>query len=66
MRDLAKGGSLVLFEGFHYLYHLLVRRLTAVLSAGELGALHHVESTRFMSAPAAKTPGGRGPWSAEP
>jgi predicted dehydrogenase len=51
VRDLARSRSLVLFEGFHYLYHPLMRRLTALLADGELGALLHVESTLFMSAP---------------
>jgi predicted dehydrogenase len=51
VRDLARSRSLVLFEGFHYLYHPLMRRLTALLADGDLGALLHVESTLFMSAP---------------
>ena len=52
VRDLARGRSLVLFEGFHYLYHPLMQRLMSLLADGELGALQHVESTMFMSAPA--------------
>jgi predicted dehydrogenase len=56
VRDLARGRSLVLFEGFHYLYHPLMRRLVSLLADGELGALRHVESTMFMSAPAADDP----------
>ena len=56
VRDLARGRSLVLFEGFHYLYHPLMRRLTAVLADGELGALQRVDSTLFMSAPPADDP----------
>lgn len=56
VRDLARGRSLVLFEGFHYLYHPLMQRLMSLLADGELGALRHVESTMFMSAPAAGDP----------
>jgi predicted dehydrogenase len=56
VRDLARGRSLVLFEGFHYLYHPLMRRLMALLADGELGALQRVESTLFMSAPPADDP----------
>ena len=56
VRDLARGRSAVLFEGFHYLYHPLMKRLMSLLADGELGALRHVESTMLMSAPAADDP----------
>jgi predicted dehydrogenase len=56
VRDLARGRSLVLFEGFHYLYHPLMKRLMSVLAGGELGTLRRVESTMFMSAPSADDP----------
>ena len=56
VRDLAQGRSLVLFEGFHYLYHPLMKRLMSLLAAGELGMLQRVESSMFMSAPAADDP----------
>jgi predicted dehydrogenase len=56
VRDLAHGGSVVLFEGFHYLYHPLMQRLMSLLADGELGTLRRVESTMFMSAPAADDP----------
>jgi predicted dehydrogenase len=46
----------VLFEGFHYLYHPLMRRLMSLLADGELGALRHVESTLCMPAPPAGDP----------
>lgn len=51
VRDLVRGTSLVLFEGFHYLYHPLMRRLLALLADGELGTLRRVESTLLMPAP---------------
>lgn len=56
VRELAAGRSLVLFEGFHYLYHPLMKRLMALLADGELGTLRRVESTMFMPAPAADDP----------
>lgn len=56
VRDLAHGRSLVVFEGFHYLYHPLMRRLMSLLEGGELGALQRVESTMFMPAPSADDP----------
>jgi len=56
VRDLARGRSLVLFEGFHYLYHPLMKRLMSLIDDGELGTLQHVESTMFMSAPPADDP----------
>jgi predicted dehydrogenase len=56
VRDLARGRSLVLFEGFHYLYHPMMRRLTSLLADGELGTLRHVETTMLMSAPAPDDP----------
>ncbi|MDX6300962.1 MAG: hypothetical protein QOF53_2176 [Nocardioidaceae bacterium] len=56
VRDLVRGRPLVLFEGFHYLYHPLTKRLMSLLADGELGTLQHVESTMFMSAPPAEDP----------
>ena len=49
VRDLARGRSLVLFEGFHYLYHPLMQRLMSLLADGELGDAaarreHHVHA----------------------
>jgi predicted dehydrogenase len=56
IRDLAHGRPLVLFEGFHYLYHPLMKRLMSLLADGELGTMRRVESTMFMSAPPADDP----------
>jgi hypothetical protein len=56
VRDLARGRSVVLFEGFHYLYHPLTKRLMSLLAGGELGTLQRVESTRLMTAPPADDP----------
>jgi predicted dehydrogenase len=61
VRDLVRGTHLVLFEGFHYLYHPLMRRLLALLADGELGTLRRVESTLLMTAP----PDGDPRWSLE-
>ena len=56
VRALARGRSLVVFEGFHYLYHPLMTRLMALLADGELGTLQRVECTMLMSAPPADDP----------
>jgi predicted dehydrogenase len=56
VRDLARGRGLVVFEGFHYFYHPLMRRTMSLLSVGELGTLQRVESTLSMSAPPADDP----------
>ena len=56
VRDLARGRSVMVFEGFHYLYHPLMKRLMSLLADGELGTLQRVESTMFMSAPAVDDP----------
>ena len=56
VRDLAKGRDLVLFEGLHYLYHPLTKRLLALLADDELGSIERVESTLFMPAPAEDDP----------
>jgi predicted dehydrogenase len=56
VRDLAHDRSLVVFEGFHYLYHPLMQRLMSLLASGELGTLQRIESTMFMPAPAADDP----------
>ncbi len=51
VRDLAQGRGLVLFEGFHYLYHPMTRRVVELLADGELGTLERVESTLVMTPP---------------
>jgi predicted dehydrogenase len=56
LRDLARGRSLVLFEGFHYVYHPLMTRLMSLLADGELGTLRRVECTMLMAAPPADDP----------
>lgn len=56
VRDLALDRPLVVFEGFHYLYHPLMQRLLSLLAGGELGTVRRVESTMFMSAPAPDDP----------
>ena len=56
VRDVAQGRPLVLFEGFHYLYHPLMQRLLELLADGELGELQRVESILLMPAPPADDP----------
>ncbi|MEO5711316.1 MAG: Gfo/Idh/MocA family oxidoreductase [Nocardioidaceae bacterium] len=46
----------MLFEGFHYLYHPLMRRLQTLLADGELGEVRRVESTMLMTEPADDDP----------
>ena len=65
VRDLARGKPLVLFEGFHYLYHPLMKRLMTVLADGELGTVqrdreHHVHARTRRRRPALVA----GPWPA--
>ena len=38
-------------EGFHYLFHPVMQRLFALLDAGELGELQHVEALIAMPEP---------------
>ncbi len=56
VRELAQGRSLVLFEGFHYVYHPLMQRLMSLLADGELGELQRVESIITMPEPPADDP----------
>ncbi len=56
VRDLARGRSLVVFEGFHYLYHPMMQRLLEVVRTGAIGTVRAVESTMAMPAPDADDP----------
>ena len=42
---------MTVLEGFHYLYHPVMRRLHALLDSGELGELRRVEAHFAMPAP---------------
>lgn len=43
-------------DGFHYVYHPVMRRLMQLLSTGELGTLERVEVTMVIPAPAPEDP----------
>jgi predicted dehydrogenase len=51
VRDAAQKAGVTVVEGFHYLYHPVVRRLFALLDAGELGELQRVDALVAMPAP---------------
>ncbi len=52
VRRLADESGLVLFEGFHYLYHPVFERLLEVVGDGTLGELTGFRATMEMPAPA--------------
>ena len=56
VRDAAVKAGVTVLEGFHYLYHPVTRRLHALLDAGELGDLTHVEVDMVIPAPADDDP----------
>jgi predicted dehydrogenase len=51
VRDAARGTGLVVAEGFHYLYHPVMRRVLEIVDSGELGDVVHVESVMVMPPP---------------
>jgi predicted dehydrogenase len=51
VRDVAHRAGVTVMEGFHYLYHPVMRRLHELVEAGELGDLVHVEATIAMLPP---------------
>jgi predicted dehydrogenase len=51
VRDAAVAAGVTVLEGFHYLHHPVTRRLHALLDAGELGRLRHVEADMVITAP---------------
>ena len=52
VRDAAAAAGVTVLEGFHYLHHLVTRRLLALLDSGELGELRRVEVDAVIPAPA--------------
>jgi predicted dehydrogenase len=56
VRDAGREAGVPLLEGFHYLYHPLMRRLEELLEGGELGELREVESALVMPAPDEEDP----------
>jgi predicted dehydrogenase len=51
VRKAARAADVVMMEGFHYLFHPVLRRAHEVLAEGELGELRHVEALTMMPAP---------------
>jgi predicted dehydrogenase len=51
VRDAAGKAGTVFMEGFHYLFHPVVRRLHELLDSGELGELRRVETVVAIPAP---------------
>ena len=56
VRDAAARSGVTVMEGFHYLYHPVMRRLHELVSSGELGDLVRVEATVAMLPPEAGDP----------
>ena len=51
VRDAAQAAGVTVVEGFHYLFHPVMRRLFALLEGGDLGELQHVDALIAMPAP---------------
>ena len=51
VRAAAHGAGVTIIEGFHYLFHPVMRRLFALLDDGELGELRHVDALIAMPEP---------------
>ncbi|MFD2091042.1 Gfo/Idh/MocA family protein [Blastococcus deserti] len=51
VRDAAHRAGLTVMEGFHHLYHPVMRRLLQLVGSGELGDVVHVDATIAMPPP---------------
>jgi predicted dehydrogenase len=51
VRDAAQKAGVTVVEGFHYLFHPVMRRLFALLGSGELGELQRVDALIAMPEP---------------
>jgi predicted dehydrogenase len=51
VRAAAEVAGVTVVEGFHYLFHPVMQRLFALLDAGELGELQHVDAVIAMPEP---------------
>jgi predicted dehydrogenase len=56
VRDAAHRAGVTVMEGFHHLYHPVMRRLLELVDSGELGDVVHVEATVAMLPPDAGDP----------
>ena len=51
VREAARTNGTVIMEGFHYLFHPIIKRIFGLLGDGTLGTLQHVEVVMKMPAP---------------
>lgn len=51
VRDAARSAGVTAIEGFHYLFHPVMRRAHEILASGEIGELTHVQAHTLMPAP---------------
>jgi predicted dehydrogenase len=51
VRDTAAAAGVHVGEGFHYVYHPVMRRLEGLLDSGQLGELREIQADMFMPAP---------------
>jgi predicted dehydrogenase len=51
VRDAARRAGVTVMEGFHHLYHPVMRRVLELVDSGELGEVVHVEATIAMLPP---------------
>jgi predicted dehydrogenase len=56
VRDAARRAGVTVMEGFHHLYHPVMRRVLDLVERGELGDVVHVEATIAMLPPDASDP----------
>ena len=56
VRDAARRAGVTVMEGFHHLYHPVMRRMLELVDAGELGDVVRVEATIAMLPPDAGDP----------
>lgn len=56
VRDAARHAGVTVMEGFHHLYHPVMRRVLELVGSGELGDVVHVEATIAMLPPADDDP----------
>jgi predicted dehydrogenase len=56
VRDAARRAGVTVMEGFHHLYHPVMRRVLELVDSGELGEVVHVEATIAMLPPDAGDP----------
>lgn len=56
VRDAARAADVTVIEGFHYLFHPVIRRAHEILASGEIGELTHVQARTLMPAPPSDDP----------